>query len=222
VIETRTAPDAGPPGGAAPGAGGRLAELVATLTGNLYLVIGTLVFSTLTVLFGWLPPRGPWVDLMARTWSRGLLWSSGAHLETRFATPLSSEQPYVFMANHESLFDIPALLAGLPGRARFLAKRGLFQVPVFGWALKVGGFISIDRGDRSRASESFADASCCRSNAAAFCWRSRAVCRSYRWVSTVAAKCAPRRACGSGLAASPSAAAGRWRPATTACATRRG
>ena len=131
---------------------------MATLAGNLYLVVGTLVFSTLTVLFGWLPPRGPWVDLMGRTWSRGLLWSSGAHLETRFATPLSSEQPYVFMANHESLFDIPALLAGLPGRARFLAKRGLFQVPVFGWALKVGGFISIDRGNRSRAGESFTDA----------------------------------------------------------------
>ena len=156
MTEDRAAADASTPGGDTPGA--RLAGLVATLTCNLYLVIGTVVFSTLTVLFGWLPPRGPWVSLMGRTWSRGVLWSGGVRLETRFATPLPVDQPYVFMANHQSLFDIPALLAGLPGQTRFLAKRGLFQIPLFGWAMKLGGFISIDRGDRSRAGDSFAAA----------------------------------------------------------------
>ena len=95
---------------------------------------------------------------MGRSWGRGVLWTGGVRLETRFAAPLSSDQSYVFMANHESLFDIPALLVGLPGQTRFLAKRGLFRIPLFGWALKMGGFISIDRSDRSRAGESFAEA----------------------------------------------------------------
>jgi 1-acyl-sn-glycerol-3-phosphate acyltransferase len=62
------------------------------------------------------------------------------------------------MSNHESLYDIPALITALPGQTRFLAKRALFRIPLFGWALKVGGFVSIDRSDRSRAGESFAEA----------------------------------------------------------------
>ena len=140
------------------GAGARIAGLVATLTGNLFLVLGTIFFATSSVLLGWLPPRGRWVHLMARGWSRGLLWASGAGLETRFEAPLPADRGYVYMSNHQSLFDIPALIAALPGQTRFLAKRGLFQIPVFGWALKVGGFISIDRGNRSRASESFNEA----------------------------------------------------------------
>ena len=147
------AADASPPGGAA-----RLASLVATVTGNLFLVVGTIVFATLAIAFGWLPPRGRWVYLMARLWSRVLLLGAGARLETRFAAPLPTDRPYVFMANHQSLYDIPALIAGLPGQTRFLAKRSLFRIPIFGWAIKMGGFISIDRGDRSRAGEAFADA----------------------------------------------------------------
>lgn len=158
MTENQATPAAGRPHDDKPGVGARLVGLLTTVIGNLYLVVGTLVFSVLAVLFGWLPPRGPWVSLMARLWSRGLLWSAGVRLEMRFATPLPADRPVVFMANHESLYDIPALIVGLPGQTRFLAKRGLFQVPFFGWALKVGGFISIDRGDRSRAGDSFAEA----------------------------------------------------------------
>ena len=140
------------------GSGGRIAGWIATLTGNLFLVFGTLVFSALALLFGWLGPRGRWFFLMARTWSRGLLWTAGTRLEARFAAPLPTDRPYIYMANHQSLYDIPALLLALPGRPRFLAKRSLFQIPLFGWSLKQAGFISIDRADRSRAGEAFADA----------------------------------------------------------------
>lgn len=158
MSENRAAPDAAGQGASEPGATGRLAGVVTTLTGNLFLLVGTIVCATLAVLFGWLPPRGRWVYFMARLWSRGLLWAGGVRLETRFAAPLPTDRPCVFMANHQSLYDIPVLITALPGQTRFLAKRGLFQIPLFGWALKVGGFISIDRGDRSRAGESFAEA----------------------------------------------------------------
>jgi 1-acyl-sn-glycerol-3-phosphate acyltransferase len=76
--------------------------------------------------------------------------ASGARLDPRGR--------YIFMANHRSLFDIPVLIATLPGQARFLAKESLFRIPVFGWALKAGGFIPIDRRDRSRARDAFAAA----------------------------------------------------------------
>jgi 1-acyl-sn-glycerol-3-phosphate acyltransferase len=64
----------------------------------------------------------------------------------------------VYLANHQSYFDILALLATVPSQVRFAAKASLFRIPIFGWALTVGGFIPIDRGDRSRARQAFAAA----------------------------------------------------------------
>jgi 1-acyl-sn-glycerol-3-phosphate acyltransferase len=135
-----------------------ITTVLATLFGNLFLVFGSLFFGTLAILTAWIPPRGDWVYFMARLWSRGLLLFSGLRLRVVSGAEIDPHRCYVYMSNHQSLYDIPALIRSLPGQARFLAKRSLFQIPIFGWALKAGGFVSIDRTDRSRASESFADA----------------------------------------------------------------
>ena len=134
------------------------AAIAATLSGNIYLIVGTLVFSTLALAVCWLPPRGRWVFRVARLWSRGVLLSSGVRLRTSFETELDSRASYVYIANHQSLFDIPALIAGAPGETRFMAKHSLFQIPLFGWALKAGGFVSIDRKSQGRSRAGFASA----------------------------------------------------------------
>ena len=137
---------------------GLIATTLATLLGNLFLVFGTILFGTLAILVGWIPPRGDWSYFFARQWSRGLLLFSGVPLTVRANSDLDPNQCYVFMSNHQSLYDIPALIQALPGQTRFLAKKTLFSIPIFGWALRASGFISIDRKDRSRASESFSEA----------------------------------------------------------------
>jgi 1-acyl-sn-glycerol-3-phosphate acyltransferase len=53
------------------------------------------------------------------------------------------------------MYDIPALLASLPQRTQFLAKKSLFRIPFFGWGLRLGAFVPVDREDRRRARESF-------------------------------------------------------------------
>ncbi len=132
--------------------------VVATLTGNAFLLAGTLVMATLALLIGWIPPRGHLVFRVARWWSRGLLLASGVRTRTFFETELDRSASYVFMANHTSLFDIPVLIKTLPSQTRFLAKRSLFQIPVFGWALTLGGFINIDRKNLGTARDSFSAA----------------------------------------------------------------
>jgi 1-acyl-sn-glycerol-3-phosphate acyltransferase len=132
--------------------------VLGTFSGNAFLVVGTLVCATVALLVGWVPPRGNSIFRVARFWSRGVLFFSGVRVERSFAHPLDPAERYVFMANHRSLFDIPALLTTLPGQTRFLAKKSLFQIPLFGWAIRAGGFITIDRKDLSSARESFADA----------------------------------------------------------------
>ena len=132
---------------------------LATLTGNLYLLLGTLFFSVVSILVAPIPPRGNWTNRAARMWARGLLWASWIRLEVRNVGVVGSaeggDDRFVIMANHQSLFDIPALLAAIPGQSRFVAKRSLFQIPVFGWAMALGGFIPVDRKDRSTAKDSF-------------------------------------------------------------------
>lgn len=135
-----------------------LSKIFATFTGNLFLVLGSILFGALSILVSWIPPRGNWVFLMARIWSILLLKASLVRVEVRCLPGIDSRASYVFLANHQSLFDIPALLSTVPGQVRMMAKRSLFRVPVFGWALHAGGFIPIDRGDRSTARQSFASA----------------------------------------------------------------
>ena len=137
---------------------GALRTALATLVGNLYLVVGTLFFASLSVLVSVIPPRGRWVGPVARLWGRGALLASGIRLRVEFEQPLARDGRYVFVANHQSLFDIPALLAAAPGQVRLLAKASLFKIPIFGWGLSLGGFIPVDRGDRDKARGSFSRA----------------------------------------------------------------
>jgi 1-acyl-sn-glycerol-3-phosphate acyltransferase len=65
----------------------------------------------------------------------------------------------IFMANHVSNLDPPALIARIPGRTSGFAKRSVFKLPVFGYCLKLGEFIPVDRtGSRASAQESVAAA----------------------------------------------------------------
>lgn len=134
---------------------------VATVTGNLFLIVGSFILGTLSILVSWIPPRGNWVFAISKIWSISLLAASWIPVEVHREEGIDPARSYVFLANHQSLFDIPVLLSTVPGQVRMMAKRSLFRIPVFGWALSAGGFIPIDRGgDRSTASarQSFSSA----------------------------------------------------------------
>ena len=126
-----------------------------TVFGNLGLVVATILCGVPAMILGWLPPRGRWMYLCARIWSYALLWTAGVRVRHGFTMPLDPRSGYVFMANHQSLMDIPVLIKSLPGETRMLAKRSLFQIPIFGWSLHAGGFIPVDRGDRAAAKATF-------------------------------------------------------------------
>jgi len=132
-----------------------IATLLATVIGNLYLLVGTLFWSTMACLAGLVDRSGNLTYRVGRSWSRGIALTSGLKLRTSFEVPLDGTRPVIYMANHQSLFDIPVLFITLPGQVRFLAKRSLFKIPIFGWSIALGGFIAIDRENRSKAKESF-------------------------------------------------------------------
>ena len=52
---------------------------------------------------------------------------------------------YVFVSNHQSIYDFPVILASLPYQLRIIAKASLSKFPVLGWHLRRGGHLFVDR-----------------------------------------------------------------------------
>jgi 1-acyl-sn-glycerol-3-phosphate acyltransferase len=71
---------------------------------------------------------------------------------------LNPQGPYIFAANHQSQFDIFALLAAVPAPFSWLAKEELFRIPLLGSAMKGAGYIPINRTDRRAAFASLDEA----------------------------------------------------------------
>ncbi len=60
-------------------------------------------------------------------------------------------ESFVLMSNHQSLYDVPVIYQALKRRIRMAAKRELFQVPIWGRAMRSAGFIELDRSCRDRS-----------------------------------------------------------------------
>ena len=89
---------------------------------------------------------------LSQVWARLNLWVSGVRVRTHFTTPLDPGAPYVFMSNHRSHFDVLALAVGLDAfQLRWVAKKELTHVPVFGWGLRHTGHVIVDRSDHAQA-----------------------------------------------------------------------
>ena len=81
------------------------------------------------------------------TWSKCILWTYGINVIVQGLENIDRRQPYVFVSNHASMFDIPTVLVALNGNVNMVFKKELTRIPVWGWALRFGPFIMIDRSN---------------------------------------------------------------------------
>lgn len=80
-------------------------------------------------------------------WWKSILETGDATLSSEETTPLDPDQAYVFMSNHISALDIPAIFGGVhPRRIRMVSKQQVSKIPLFGKALTRMDFVFIDRG----------------------------------------------------------------------------
>lgn len=66
--------------------------------------------------------------------------------------------PIIVMSNHASNFDILTMLGHFPRTLSWIAKKELFDIPLFGWSMRCGGYIPLDRGDGRKALKSMDEA----------------------------------------------------------------
>ena len=108
------------------------------------IVVATLLLGSLTLVTYPFDRRGKVAHRYARLWGKAALLAN--HVKVRMdGQELSGKGPYIFMSNHQGIYDIFALLAHLPFEFKWLAKKELFSIPFFGWAMAAAGYISIDR-----------------------------------------------------------------------------
>lgn len=95
---------------------------------------------------------------VGRLWGRFVLWGSRVKVDVTGREHIPAGVPVVFASNHASQFDIPILYQVLPVQFRFLVKKELFKIPVFGAAMRRTGYIPIDRTRGKAALQSLREA----------------------------------------------------------------
>ncbi len=118
------------------------------------IVLSTLFFAILMIIVSLFRKGGDIPHCIARFWARIVLLISGVRVNVEGLENVDLGQAYVYMANHQSMYDILALLGYLPVQFRWLAKIELFRIPVFGHAMSRAGYIEIDRSNRRAAFKS--------------------------------------------------------------------
>src|SRR5436305_5450820 len=111
------------------------------------IVLATVFFGTISLIISFFDSAGAVQIRVARAWARTLLAVSGIAVRVQGLDQIDPGGSYVFISNHLSYMDTPVALAHIPVQFRFLAKRGLFKIPLLGQHLSRAGHIPVPRGD---------------------------------------------------------------------------
>ena len=113
----------------------------------VFVALFTAIISSLVIVAAVLFRSSDRVYRLSRFHARTLLKVCGVKLNVTGLDSLKFTRNYIYIANHASLFDIPAVIAGLPDHIRFVYKKELNKIPFLGWGLKYSRvYIPIDRG----------------------------------------------------------------------------
>lgn len=121
---------------------------------NLLWYFHTIVMATLSLALWPFDRTGALQHWCARWWCRLIALTIGSRLRVHGARNVRSDRSYVYMANHASLIDTPALFACLPYQFKIMAKKELFYVPFMGWHLWSSGNFPVDRSDGRKTARS--------------------------------------------------------------------
>src|SRR5512137_3068136 len=121
-------------------------------------VIITAFMSVCALLFPRISPGESKAHKIANIWAKMLLRITSIRVNVIGRENVLLNRPQIFMANHQSDFDILIVLAFIPGQFRWIVKKELFKIPIFGKAMKSAGYIEIDRQNHEKAMKSLEEA----------------------------------------------------------------
>lgn len=96
----------------------------------------------------------PYIDRIIKKWGQRLMRLIGAKIivsGNEHFKNIGKNRRVIVMCNHSSLYDVPIVAMALNTSFRFVAKKELYKIPIFGTAIKKAEFISIDRKNPEQA-----------------------------------------------------------------------
>ena len=123
-----------------------------TILGAPLIALAVIPAGLLIGLFG----ESQASERLLRAWCRLVLFCAGARVVARVHS-LDRSRGYIFVSNHTSHIDVPAIVSVSPEPLRFIGKRELARLPLFGWAARRMGHVFIDRRDSHGAAKAIGD-----------------------------------------------------------------
>jgi 1-acyl-sn-glycerol-3-phosphate acyltransferase len=111
------------------------------------IIMSTFVCGLISLAASPFDHSGRFMIKTARVWARSLLAIAGVRVKVEGLEKLTPGASYVFASNHLSYMDTPVILTHIPADFRFMAKSGLFKIPLLGTHLGQAGHIPVPRGD---------------------------------------------------------------------------
>ena len=132
--------------------------IVISLIQIFLIFLTTVVFGGMVVVTKFFFGVRNYPYLVKNAWAPCILKVSGVKIKVNGHENINDNEPCIFVANHQSHFDIPSLISGLSPTLFFIAKKELKKVPFLGWAMTSAGLIFIDRSNKDKAIESLTEA----------------------------------------------------------------
>ena len=95
-----------------------------------------------------------WGNYPAIFWARSLCWLSLVRIKVRGAENINPKASYIFVANHQSLYDMPLAYGWLKNNFKWIIKKEFRKMPIMGKTCELMGHIFIDRSNPMRAKQS--------------------------------------------------------------------
>ena len=122
----------------------------------LGVFVSTVFYGLISLFISFSDPDGRRQNTVAQRWARSLLSIAGVKVEAEGLEKIDPNGSYVIASNHLSYFDTPVMLATIPAQFRFMAKYGLFKIPLLGTHLSRAGHIPVFRHDPRSAVKTLA------------------------------------------------------------------
>jgi len=125
--------------------------MLRTVLAWIILLMATVILGTVAIFLSLFDASGNTSHLVARLWGKIQLRTTGTKVNILGLEKIDRRQSYILVSNHQSSFDIFALLGYLPMQFRWTAKASLFRLPFLGWSMSRIGYIPIERDSPKKA-----------------------------------------------------------------------
>ena len=122
------------------------------------LVVASIITALLTGIGRMLGGGKWWGYYPAHIWGKIVCWITMVKVSVTGKENIDPKKPYVFVANHQSAYDIFVIYGYLGHSFRWMMKKSLEKIPFIGWSCKRAGMVFVDNSSPAAIKETMAKA----------------------------------------------------------------